>query len=63
MEKNAYTHVHRYCSNCSTLLHGVRKANLSAKLQCPVCGAVIISTLKSRRQEVLTVYAPFDGIT
>ena len=63
MDKNAYTRVHRYCCNCSTLLHGVRKADLSAKFQCPVCGAVIFSMVKSRRQEVLTVYAPFDGIS
>ena len=63
MEKNAYTHVHRYCCNCSKLLHGVRKADLSAKFRCPQCGLVIYSTVKSRRQEVLTVYASFDGIS
>lgn len=61
MEKG-YTRIERYCCNCKTRLYGKREADGSARLKCPTCGVVIFSRLKSRRQEVLNIYAPYDGI-
>jgi len=61
MEKE-YAPINRYCYNCNNLLRGRRDANGSARLKCPRCGIVIYSTLKSRRQEVLNIYAPYEDI-
>lgn len=61
MEKG-YTQIERYCCNCRTKLFGKRTPDGSARLKCPRCGIVIYSTLKSRRQEVLNIYAPYEDI-
>lgn len=62
MEKDK-TRMKRYCINCRTPLQRRRVEDGCTRLQCPQCGAVIFSTLKSRRREDLSIFSPYDGIT
>lgn len=46
-----------YCKNCAHPVIGYRAANGAAKMQCPKCGLVLVSRLKSRRCEQVEYYA------
>jgi len=47
-----------YCRNCGKLHYGYRTTSGLAKLQCPKCGAVSVSRIKSRRHEQVDFYPP-----
>ena len=63
MENETYIPLKRHCWNCSCLLYGSRNCDNTARLRCPNCGMQAYSIRKTRRKEVVTFYAPFDGIT
>lgn len=60
MQNNWDKPVKCYCRNCGQLHYGDRTANGLARLQCPKCGAVSVSKIKSRRHEQVDFYPP-DG--
>ena len=49
-----------YCRNCGKLHYGYRTADGLAKLRCPKCGIVSVSTPKGRRHEQVDYYPPPD---
>ena len=46
------------CQNCKNKIAAWRDKNGIAKAQCPHCGAVITTSLKSRRHLQIDIYAP-----
>lgn len=45
------------CNNCFNRIMGIRVAGIT-KVQCPRCGAVLVSKVMSRRHIQTDTYAP-----
>ena len=47
-----------YCPNCKNEVAGLKNEKNRIKAKCKVCGAKMVRTMKSRRHDVIDVYAP-----
>lgn len=54
--------VRRYCPNCGHMASGYRGENGIAKMNCPICGTVFVSKIKSRRHDCMDIYAPKGAV-
>ncbi len=47
-----------FCPNCKGAVAGMKNDKNQIKVKCNVCGAEMIRTVKSRRRDVIEIYAP-----
>ena len=46
-----------YCPNCRNGVAGLKNEKNQIKVKCEVCGVEMVRTVKSRRHDVIDVYA------
>lgn len=47
-----------HCVNCGNIVTGYKNSRGDIKVECKKCRTVMVRTLKNRKQDNITVYAP-----
>ena len=47
-----------YCPNCKNEVAGLKNDKNQIRVKCGMCGVEMVRTVKSRRHDVIDIYAP-----
>ena len=59
---NEWTPMPMYCPNCGTINIGYQNKECKIRYECKKCKVVLFRTRKTRRKDVIEVYAPKEQV-